>query len=223
MRHFIFCHGFGFDHDFWNNLVPYFAQEKYTYLDQRCLNQPTTFITKHQERVIGIGHSLGLLKLLQFYNNFDCLIGLNSFVNFLGNDLCLKNKRYFELELLKQHLINNPIATLRAFYHRCGTPSFIDKINRETLDLDLMLSDLELLTLNLTPPASTPMLIITSKNDEIVPLKVVYDNFLPYPNTKIVVTNHGQHGLGFLEEYYVYKEIMSFIDERFTNYSANRV
>lgn len=217
MRHFIFCHGFGFDHDFWNNLVPYFAQEKYTYLDHEYLNKPTSFISENQEQIIGIGHSLGLLKLLQFYKNFDCLIGLNGFVNFLGNDLYLKNKRYLELELLKQHLIKNPIATLRAFYNRCGIPSFINKINKEELNLDLMLSELELLTLNLTPPASTPMLIITSKNDEIVPVEVVYDNFLPYPNAKLVVTDCGQHGLGFLEEHYVYKEIMSFIDENCTD------
>lgn len=231
MRHFIFCHGFGFNNNFWCKLTPYFSQERCTYLDLGYFNNPSECIADSQNRVIpagleateeaciGIGHSLGLLKLLNTGKSFDCIVGLNSFVNFLGNDPALRNKRNLELELLKQHFIQSPLSTLKRFYKRCGVPSFINQINKEKINTNRLRADLKLLKLNITPPAMIPILIMASEDDEIVPKALVHDNFDPYTNVKIEVTRNGKHRLGLLEVDKLYEKIMSFINDSVTNHS----
>ena len=216
MRHFIFCHGFGFNYHFWDNLASYFVNGKCTFLDLGYFKEPSYCIDTLEGEIIGVGHSLGVLKLLKLQERFDCLIGLNGFVNFLGNDLCMRNKRQLELEILKKNFQKNPRITLKNFYKRCGVSSFTQFAKLEELDLEAVMSDLELLTLNFAPP-SIPMLIIAAKNDVIVPPEITHDNFPPYSNVEVDIIDKGQHGLGFLEASYVYKSIKEFVDERFAD------
>ena len=214
MINFVFCHGFAFNQNFWCNLTQYFAGEKCTYLDSEYYNSPSSPITENKDKIIAIGHSLGLLKLLCSGIKFDYIIGLNGFINFLGNDPCLQKKRRVELETLKQNFIKNPLLTLKSFYKRCGVPSFLSQIDNKKINLDTMLMDLHLLNSNINLPTNIPVLILGSEDDKIVPPALIYDNFDHYSNAEINITNKGKHGLGYLEEAYIYKKIMSFIDDR---------
>lgn len=93
MTHFVFCHGFGFDTHFWERIAPFFSREKCSFIDLGYFNNRTESRHLDNQAIIGIGHSIGLSKLLSMYSNFDCLIGLNGFINFLGADLAIYKKK----------------------------------------------------------------------------------------------------------------------------------
>ncbi len=213
MKHFIFCHGFGFDKSFWDNLSPYFGQEKCSYLDLGYFEKPCKYVKSCGDQVIGIAHSLGLLKLLNLSEEFDYLIGLNSFINFLGNESKLRKKRGEELDLLKKHFTQSPLNTLKRFYQRCGITSFIDikKINK--ISIDKMLTDLDFLSMSMEVPKSTSILIIGSEDDPIVPPVILHDNFDKYLNVRLEIIPKGKHSLGFWQIDEVHRKIMDFIGD----------
>lgn len=206
---YVFCHGFGFDKNFWKNLSPYFFEKKCIYLDlgyfeekvEPCLNGTDT-------KFIGIGHSLGLLKLLQLNINFEYLIGINSFVNFLGNDQELQTIRKNDLQVLKDNFIVSPDTTLKNFHRRCGMPYEIKNINKQ-----IALNDLNLLFTKFDVSHKTPLLVIGSSDDVIVPKKIIYDNFESYSNVSLQIIDGGKHGLGFFKADSIYEKIMSFVND----------
>lgn len=210
-KHFIFCHGFGFDKNFWDNLVPYFAKNCTTYIDLGYFNNKLDFSPKNGDMpTIGIGHSLGLLKLLKLKQQFDCLIGLNGFVNFLGNDDKLRKNRHQELERLKRNFKKSTITTMESFYKKCRISANMEKVHE--INKDVAFNDLEYLSENISIPSHTSMLVIGAKDDVIVPPEVLWDNFNNHPNVAIQIMDQGKHGLGFTAPIEVHKRIINFVD-----------
>ena len=205
-KHFIFCHGFGFDKSCWGTLAPYFSKEQCTYLDLGYFGNKCDFVKNDNVPTIGIGHSLGFSKLLNLNIKFDYLIGLNSFINFLGNESNLHQKRELELTLLKKQFKKSPTTTMNNFYQTCGLSKKIEKINTQTA-----INDLNFLSQSFSIPHDIPVLIIGAKNDVIVPPEIIYDNFEKYSNVTIQILDQGKHGLGFFEAYEIREKIMNFI------------
>ncbi|WPX97884.1 hypothetical protein [Candidatus Fokinia crypta] len=210
-RHFIFCHGFGFDVSFWDNLSPYFAREKCTFIDLGYFKKPLYPKIFHEQKVIGIGHSLGLLKLVELHKNFEYIIILNGFRNFLGFNPILRKKREVELEILERKFMINPLDALNIFYRKCGISSFTKGFRKEDLNFNLMQSELNLLR-NIIILPSIPILVLSSNDDMIVPPQIVKDNFSNF-NAKLEIINHGGHILGLAEPLFVYEKIMKFLDD----------
>ena len=215
MMQFVFCHGFGFDIHFWDHLVPYFSQKNCSFIDLGYFKCPASPLNFQEQTIIGIGHSLGLLKLISMYENFNYLIGLNSFVNFLGNDQTLHGIRYRELTALKQSFTKNPVQTLKNFYKRCGVRQFVNQRMTSHLDLNLILSDLEFLKKDYALPP-IPTLILTSNDDSVVPKEIIEDNFLrpSSPQVQVDIIPNTQHGLGFKKPLEVYEKIMGFLNDK---------
>lgn len=132
MTHFVFCHGFGFDIHFWERIAPYFSQEKYSFIDLGYFNKRIENQHLHNQAIIGIGHSIGLSKLLSMYSNFDGLIGLNGFINFLGSDQAIYKKRQTELKALRSGFLKDADTTLRNSYVQCGAATFMMRMIKPT-------------------------------------------------------------------------------------------
>jgi pimeloyl-[acyl-carrier protein] methyl ester esterase len=213
MTHFVFCHGFGFDTHFWERIAPYFSQEKCSFIDLGYFNNQTKDQHLHNQAIIGIGHSIGLSKLLSMYSNFDGLIGLNGFINFFGLDQAIYKKRQKELKALRSGFLKDTDTTLRNFYVRCGAAELIEYNDFSNLDLDLILSDLQWLQKEYKLP-DVPTLILSSDNDIIVPHSITLDNFWEKPCVKLDSIIDAGHALGFKKPEEVYEKIMSFLDDR---------
>jgi pimeloyl-[acyl-carrier protein] methyl ester esterase len=211
MRQFIFCHGFGFDKHFWDPLAPYFKNEQCTYLDLGYFGPVVPFTGNANHSLIGIGHSLGLSKLLSLNKPFDYLIGLNSFINFLGYNPLLRQQREQELTLLKQHFIQSPLPILKGFYQRCGLPECINSGSLKQINKNDLLADLDSLYASVKTP-TIPTLIIGTKDDPIVPPVVLHDNFDQCSTVKLDIISKGKHGLGFFKTDIIYKKIIRFIN-----------
>jgi pimeloyl-[acyl-carrier protein] methyl ester esterase len=208
---FIFCHGWGLDKSFWKNILPYFRDYPYLVWDLGYFGDPDIIIPDNQDSIawIGIGHSLGFSKLLQYNIKFKAIIGLQAFTNFLSNNLVFKKIR---LKLIEKMIIDikvDYIKTLQNFYSESGISFdylFDKKINLENLsnDLDQLRTNENNLTCNI------PCLIIASNGDKIVPSILIKDNFTN-SNYRIIVHEGNTHSLGYIYSEFVFKHIMKFI------------
>lgn len=164
------------------------------------------------QRVIGIGHSVGLSKLISMYSNFDYLIGLNSFVNFLGSDQIERKKRQKELNDLRLSFLKDPDSAIRNFYIRCDIEELIECTDFSNLNRDLILSEFEWLQKEYKLP-EVPTLILSSNDDLVVPYTITSDNFSKQQYIKIDSIMNGGHALGFRKPLEVYRKIMSFLND----------
>jgi len=212
MTHFVFCHGFGFDTQFWERIAPYFSQEKCSFIDLGYFGNRVDNTYLCNQRVIGIGHSVGLSKLISMYSNFDYLIGLNSFVNFLGSDQIERKKRQKELNALRLSFLKDPDSAIRNFYIRCDIEELIECTDFPNLNFDLILSEFEWLQKEYKLP-EVPTLILSSNDDLVVPYTITSDNFSKQQYIKIDSIMNGGHALGFRKPLEVYRKIMSFLND----------
>lgn len=209
-NYFIFCHGFGFDKTFWDPLKPYFATQKTLYLDLGYFGAETYLVLEPEQfNYIGIGHSLGLMKLLSFNISMSHLIGLHGFIHFLGFDATLNQLRMREWLSLKKYFLRAPELTLKQFYQRVGVPFEIHKKTIQTIKLQ---QDLDALKQTFDLPGKVPTLILGAVDDPVVPPVLIEDNFSSQNHVTIDILNQGQHGLGFLNSALVYQKIMRFIE-----------
>ncbi|AXI24641.1 Pimelyl-[acyl-carrier protein] methyl ester esterase [Cardinium endosymbiont of Sogatella furcifera] len=202
---FIFCHGWGFDHKFFEPLIKeYFSNLCCYCLDLGYFGKENLRLPSNNT-LIGVGHSLGFIKLISLKVKFTALIGIHAFINFLGFDSELHKKRKLELKTMIKHFQITPIDTLASFHKRCGINYDISNC----LNKIKLMKDLELLTAAYPLP-DIPLLIIGSKNDTIVPTELVFDNFSKY--VRVVVHNEGYHSLGLYGRHFVHEQIISFVD-----------
>lgn len=212
MTHFVFCHGFGFDTQFWERIAPYFSQEKCSFIDLGYFGNRVDNTYLCNQRVIGIGHSVGLSKLISMYSNFDYLIGLNSFVNFLGSDQVERKKRQKELNALRLSFLKDPDSAIKNFYIRCDIEELIECTDFSSLNRDLILSEFGWLQKEYKLP-EVPTLILSSNDDLVVPHAITSDNFSKQQYIKIDSIMNGGHALGFRKPLEVYRKIMSFLND----------
>ncbi len=200
---FLLCHGWGFDSSFWQNLTPLLAPHTVYTVDLGYFGNPKPFPTSGTW--IGIGHSLGLIKLLQTRLTFSALIGLNSFLNFLG-PFSLHERREKELLKMIQSFEKDPEKTLASFYKMCGVDF---QVTRDHINKALLLNDLKSLFVDyseLLPPI--PCLSLESKNDIIVPLECGLGH---YPKVTQPILEEGRHGLGFLYPLEVKAQVTAYL------------
>lgn len=210
MTYFVFCHGFAFTKHFWDPLIPYFSQEKYLRVDRGYFGDEDfrREIDQYDKKspIIGIGHSMGLIKLMAMDIAFDYFIGLNGFVNFLGFEKKQRYMRQKELTLLRHHFLKNPVRTLKNFHARCGV-SLTHDFSR--LNHTLLLSDLHELEKNHSFP-KVPTFILGSYEDTVVPPSVILDHV---HDTITLDFMHGGHNLGYKNPKCIHEKIMSFLNE----------
>lgn len=211
-RYFVFCHGFGFEARFWHPLLAFFPKEASFCLDLGYFRKDPILLLPNFPReetlLIGIGHSLGLIKLLGLEERFQALIGLNGFLNFLGKEATLRERRSRELHLLTESFRRAPSSALENFYKNCGITWHIPPSIQEQRALE----DLTSLKESVVPPQGVPLLLIGAEDDPIVPPSLLEDNCAEYPAVLLERVPSGKHALGFLETASIYDKIKGFLD-----------
>lgn len=186
MTHLIFCHGFGYSPHYWSNLTPLLPDFTSHQMDLGYYGDLVTPQIPKDTPVIGVGHSLGLLKLMQQPYNFTALIGLNGFVNFLGNDPFINQKRTLELDAFELLIKTAPKMALSFFHKRCGVVDSGHNLNKNRLLEDITV---------LRQPVAVPqnLTIVATLDDIVCPPDLIQDNFAP---NQIYMLESGGHGLG---------------------------
>jgi pimeloyl-[acyl-carrier protein] methyl ester esterase len=174
----VFCHGFGYDEDYWQFLIPYFADFEIYGLDLGYYGKPYIKLPNNPgQKILGIGHSLGFLKLCQMNLKLDLLVGLNPFVDFLGKERILRRKRELELKMLRSSLLKSPQKCLEEFHARCGAHH--DRSKFESLSLPAIHQDLDSLATTISLPAgkkiANKIFLLASEDDPVVPREIVLE------------------------------------------------
>lgn len=210
-----FFSGFGADYRFWNNLIPYFSDYECVLLSENYFCEPTEVDDSSLRkifagrRVIGIGHSLGYMKLClmqEKYNFFTMskIVSIEGFSNYLSDNALVRPSRKMSLEIMKTCYSINPIGTLIWFQSICGAvPDMPEKVDQQ-----LLMKDLNLLDGKVALP-DIPHLVLSSVDDFVIPYSVIQDNF--GQSAKIVYTQFASHLLGMRYPKHVYDEIVKFI------------
>lgn len=210
--HLIFCHGFGFTPQFFNDLAKRFNPDCVDYVDLGYFGGNTIYPTPKNRPLILIGHSLGVRKLANFYHDYDLLISLNGFTNFLSQDKTLAKARKLELKALTYEFRKNPTESLKGFYNACQASEFENLVDFSTLQPDKLLNDLEELYLE-ADFLDDRCLMINYKQDPIVPKQIIDNNLLAHPFANSIMLDYTGHNLGFLHIDIVYDLIIDFVSK----------
>lgn len=189
-------HGFGFDHSYWDNLVP-FLDHDYSFFDDDFKYDPN-------EKYIGIGHSIGFQKLNNSGINFECLIGLQGFLNFCGiKDAKMRTDNIDQIIGMLKIDANKLLSN---FFAMCGYSGKLPKqVPEEDLLADLM--DMKVAYKH----CGCPTLIIGSKDDQIVPTSLIEENFAGIDNVTIDYISPAAHALGFVKPKETFEVIKRYI------------
>lgn len=165
---FILCHGWGLDSHYWEPLLKelkpaHFLLWDLGYFGEESLPEP------HENcHWIGIGHSLGICKLLERFPQLKWLLGLQSFTNFLGFEKSENLRRQRILLQMQREFSKNPEAVLKNF-HQTAKFCFRQKPSAK-ICLPKLANDLQFLERDLTDHLNDKLLIIMGlMNDSIVP------------------------------------------------------
>lgn len=187
MKNYLLAHGFCFNNSYWKNLIGLLNGNVYYYDDN--------FLDTDNKEYIGIGHSLGFLKLNNSGLKFSHLISVQGFLNFCGDDPKTKKIREYNLEKMIQNFQNNPTDALKNFYKSCGWSEnempFKNVPNNFLEDLKMMKN--KYLHCGIKTTA------IATKGDKIVPQIITEDNFSGLKNViiKYYLDDNIIHTLGF--------------------------
>ena len=209
-KNIVFGHGFGFASDFWQPMLPYFSEYNCILTEAHYFSQdkPNQSEIDYNDISIGIGHSLGFLKLCQLLPNAKYLIGINPFINFLGKSNLLRSSRMAEFDAFKENIHQFPKKTLKQFHRRCGVT--FNQIDLDYINSKKLMSDLMLLTKPIKLDTEKKILVIHAKDDLVVPNHVIEDNFLDSQVT-LHAFEKGKHGLGMTYPKAVSEVILDFI------------
>lgn len=202
---YLFCHGFGFSDDYWDGfvqLLEHFSGED----NCSCEFFDAKFTPDKNTEYIGIGHSVGFLKLNNFKRQnpkmrMKALVGLQGFLDFCGSDPAKRKTRIENLDKMIRVFGKNPENALRFFWRACGYPTEGTAIPTN-LSKNELIADLELMKCSFAH-CSVPTLIIGSFEDTIVEPCVLFDNFCSsylkeaQNILQLSVINGVNHTLGF--------------------------
>ncbi|MGI4851105.1 MAG: hypothetical protein ACRYGR_04125 [Janthinobacterium lividum] len=218
---FVFCHGWGFSPHFWHPLQTCFGDIDCHFINlgyDNAQDFEAPQLLSSDITYIGVGHSLGLTKLLKLPLKYRALIGLQSFINFLGfnSDLCIRRRRAWDI--MCQNFQIYPQKTLNHFYQTC----FDSRQDQHRSDLNLTLPRFKILNQDLKGlsdshplPCDIPLLILGTTHDKIVPPALIYDNFASIKNVHLDFYPTDGHCLGYDHSIIVAEKIIDFVN----NYS----
>ncbi len=194
MKNYLLAHGFGFTNDYWRKLTPLLGGEIY-FFDSPDLDSSKTYI--------GIGHSLGFLKLNNSGLKFETLVALQGFLNYCGSSGRMRKIREIALQKMRNKIIENKNESLRQFRIFCGYDA---PITTDTA-LQMLLSELEMME-HSYQHCGVKTLVIGSADDLIVPMSIINDNFANLNDVTILQLDSGRHALGYLYPKLIARKIL---------------
>lgn len=167
----VFVHGWGFNSSIWDKIhLNSDTDIKTIKIDFGYTGQSNLAMPDLSEKIIYVGHSLGVLWLLKHIKNHENIKG---FVSINGFDCFYKFTPAEQIQTMKNNIDKNHSAQMRSFYHRCGLKKDYGllKSNYNIQNLKTGLDWLETwdCTKNLSE-IKCKILAICSENDRIVPI-----------------------------------------------------
>jgi pimeloyl-[acyl-carrier protein] methyl ester esterase len=163
--HFVLVHGWGFHGGIWTDFVSHLQDAGVTLIDLGFVTGGPKGATEWPEDSIAVGHSLGLLWLLQQgKGRFRGLVSVQGF------DCFCCHVAPSRVAALKRGLAGDASATLEGFWRSCGAAGFALP---QALNVDRLGEGLDWLmrwdARNAKEGLECPVLALAARDDPIVP------------------------------------------------------
>lgn len=197
VKRYLLAHGFGFTSDYWKNLVSLLDGEVH-FLDDTGLDMSKTYI--------GIGHSIGFLQLNNSDVRFEALVALQGFLNFCGSTERMRKVRESAVERVRHGILEDKKASLTRFRSACGYQEPVDA----DIPMQRLLAELDMMKKAYTH-CGVRTLVIGSREDTIVPMSLIRDNFGNLRNASMIQTDGVGHSLGYNMATFVAEKVDVFL------------
>lgn len=216
----VLCHGWGMSPDYWQPLLEHFPNTPtfvwdcgYYAPDSLAVIKPLPSSDTSNTHWLAVGHSFGVVQMLQSGFAFDGIIGLQSFLNFLGDDTTVASQKK-GLSVMQKQFEKDPEALMKGFYKSCQLPEAFQpdakQANAARLGVDLAALETDYSSLAETY-GDLPSLWLASENDAIVPPAVVSATVTEWPGLADLKTySRGGHALHCHHPLWVAEQILSF-------------
>lgn len=192
---FVFSHGWGFDSSYFDSLSQLLIDHPQIHWESNYFKNDEPYQPfPEKEMWIGIGHSLGFQKLLEY--PFQGLISLSGFNRFCVHQPGQEGTLLRVLDKMINSFQDHPRKVLENFWRKCGIATLEKRfINKENLleDLKLMKSIQENITLDV------PILNLYNIDDPIVPKALSLQIFKNCSQLTKISFNGKDHLLGLRE------------------------
>ncbi|MDH4379945.1 MAG: alpha/beta hydrolase [Vampirovibrionales bacterium] len=216
----VFCHGWGMSPNYWQPLLevlpnlPHLVWDcGYYSPDSTVPEKPLPSPDNSDTTWVAVGHSFGVIQLLQSGFPFGGIVGLQSFLNFLGDETT-QPRQEKGLRRMQQQFAQSPHALMTGFYKTAELPSELQpnaaeaNITRLGDDLAKLEQDFS----DLRDGYSVPSLWLSSTNDTIVPPGVVDATVLALTSpATVAVYPTGGHALHCHHPQWVAEHLMAFL------------
>ena len=196
---YLLCHGFGFTHEYWKNFAPLICDADVEFFDEN-------FVPDLHKTYVGVGHSLGFLKLNNSRIKFRALIGLQGFLNFCGTNPTQKKLLQKNLDRMIFAFKKDLKHSLEFFYNFCGYDGAIP----DNLSVEKLISELEMMKSSFYH-CKAPTLIIGSYDDPVVEKNILIDNFQNKNQITLKFLDNAKHSLGYQKSKEVFDMIQIFL------------
>lgn len=203
--HFVLVHGWGFHAGIWADVTGYLGGADVTLVDLGFVAGGPESDTEWPEDAIAVGHSLGLLWLLERgRGRFKAMVSIQGFDRFCPHVAPSR------VTALKRGLKRDASSTMQDFWRSCGAPGFArpEALNVASLDegLDwLMHWDAQAAKEGL----GCPVLALGSRDDPIVPPAMTE---AIWQETGIVWSPDGGHVLPVRHPRWCARHVLQFAD-----------
>jgi pimeloyl-[acyl-carrier protein] methyl ester esterase len=203
--HFVLVHGWGFHAGIWADFASHLDGAAVTLVDLGFVSGGPKGETDWPSGAIAVGHSLGLLWLLQRGGGkFRALVSVQGF------DCFCCHIAPSRVAALKRGLEREPHATLQAFWRSCGAAGFAlpDALNLARLDegLDwLMHWDAR----KAKDELACPVLALAARDDAIVPASM---SEAIWQDTGVIWSQDGGHALPMRHPRWCARHVLEFAD-----------
>jgi len=204
--HFVLVHGWGFHAGLWDGLVSHLSGSGVTRVDLGFIAGAPQSAQEWPEDAVAVGHSLGLLWLLQRgEGRFKALVSLQGF------DCFCCHVPPARVQAMRRGLQRDAAATVAAFWRACGTRDFApaDALNVARLDegLDwLMRWDARAATAGLR----CPVLALAASDDAIVPPAMTEAIWRDAASRPVILSSDGGHVLPLRRPEWCARHILEF-------------
>ncbi|MDV7338721.1 alpha/beta hydrolase [Terasakiella sp. A23] len=170
MAKLVFVHGWGFDPSFWDEIIPAFCDHDVQCIDLGFYGNEKTDLP---DEAVYITHSMGLAWVLQNANQINGLIAINGFTKFCQADDWPAGVPERMLTRMIRQFDKAPDAVWAQFMTNSGVN---DPVWSDTADIQGMKEGLACLlnwdVRDLYTSLQCPKMILSSRNDQIVPEKL---------------------------------------------------
>jgi pimeloyl-[acyl-carrier protein] methyl ester esterase len=203
--HFVLVHGWGFHAGIWADFIGHLAGAEVTLVDLAFLTGGPKGADAWPEDSIAVGHSLGLLWLLeQGRGRFKGLVSIQGF------DCFCCHIAPSRIAALQRGLERNPGETLQAFWRSCGASGFALK---EALNVERLHEGLNWLmhwdARRAKAELTCPVLALATRDDAIVPPSMTE---AIWQGSEIIWSPDGGHVLPLRHPRWCARHVLEFAD-----------